>query len=142
MPQGKSFQWFPHSLRNPYILNLHSSNDTSIVFNGYFYMESDALPVERVILTQDDEWHHIQIVGKECGDSTSSYEYDEEEDYTMCLFPTEVITLTYRILQRNLSDEDIRSIIYRITCDEEEEEEEKMRALAANHAQLTNKNQH
>ena len=129
MPQGESFQWFPHSLRNPYILDLHSRTDTTLVFNGYFYMESAALPVERVVLMQDDEWQHIQIVSKESGASTSSYEYDEEEECDRCLFPTELVTLTYRILQRELSDDDIRNIIYRITCEEEEKEEERMRAL-------------
>lgn len=92
-------------------------------------MESAALPVERVVLMQDDEWQHIQIVSKESGASTSSYEYDEEEECDRCLFPTELVTLTYRILQRELSDEDIRNIIYRITCEEEEKEEERMCAL-------------
>jgi len=135
MPQGESLMWFPHSLRNPYILDLHSRNDTTIVFNGYFYMESSALPVERILLLENDvvgqEWYHVQIVGKESGTTTSSYNYYEEEEYAVSLFPTEVVTLTYRIIERDLSDDDIRSIIYHITCEEEEKEDERMRALAA-----------
>ena len=126
MPQ--EFVWYPHTATNPYIRELHSFTDTTLIFNGYFYLEPETLPVERIFFTNTDPTsrsthsYHIEILEKHSGEDTSVCgPYDEEVGGHICFFPTEIITLHYRIIQKDLSHDEIREICQRLEDGEEEE---------------------
>ena len=78
-----------------------SITENMIQFDGYFYMEDGAMPVERVVWT-GEKLLHIEIISKKTGKDTSHLSTIDDEDgsgpYQVCFFPTAIITLTYRVL--------------------------------------------
>jgi len=119
----KRLEWLPahssdplHRIRNPYIMDLLEFTNSSITFNGYFYLDASVFPIERLLITYDYsdasgsfnvEISHIEITEKLSGKDTSSTFYDEEVGGHICFFPTEITTLNYRILQENLTNTEI-----------------------------------
>jgi hypothetical protein len=69
-----------------------------MVFNGYFYIDDAAMPIERVFHSNKGEFH-VEIYEKKTLKDTSEFgPYDEEEGGHICFFPTAVIELRYRII--------------------------------------------
>ena len=93
---------------NPYIRTLKSFTADTISFDGYFYLEDDTMPIERILI-KDDTWQHIEIYEKKTVEDTSiptptTTSNDEGDD--ICFFPTAIIHLKYRVIQLlNTSEE-------------------------------------
>ena len=86
---------------NPYIRTLKSFTADTISFDGYFYLEDDTMPVERILI-KEDTWQHIEIYEKKTVEDTSTSttttsSNDEGDD--ICFFPTAIIHLKYRVIQ-------------------------------------------
>lgn len=85
-----------------------SITENTIQFDGYFYLEDGAMPVERIVWT-GEKLLHIEILSKKTEEDTSQYSTIDDEDgsgpYQVCFFPTAVITLTYRILSELVTKE-------------------------------------
>jgi hypothetical protein len=83
--------------------------DSTIVFDGYFRVEDDLptkFPIRRIFYRYDTHAYHlIQITGIKRGENTSHYFYDESEQGMICLTPTEIIELTYVVLESDLTSE-------------------------------------
>jgi len=85
-------------LRIPYIDELISHEPGRMVFNGYFYIDDAAMPVERVFHSNNGEFH-VEIYEKKTLKDTSEFgPYDEEEGGHICFFPTGIIELRYRVI--------------------------------------------
>lgn len=85
-------------LRIPFIDELISHEPGRMVFNGYFYINDAAMPVERVFHSNKGEFH-VEIYEKNTLKDTSEYgPYDEEEGGHICFFPTAVIELRYHVI--------------------------------------------
>jgi hypothetical protein len=121
----RRYEWLPahscdpiHRIRNPYIIDLIRYTDSSITFNGYFYLEASIFPIERILVKYDLsgskvenlEISHIEILEKIIVEDTSKGDYDEEYGGSICFFPTEIATLKYRILKKDLTNEEIEMI--------------------------------
>ena len=136
-----TYRWYPRRSRNPHIIELLSHENNTIVFDGYFYVEEKDLPVQRIMCrysepVKDDEGNtyrtelssaHIEIVEKISGKSTSYPESEEEElkqensddiEDNICLFPTEITTLKYRVLKSDLTPIE-RNLIEEVIKEEE-----------------------
>ncbi len=78
-----------------------SITENTIQFDGYFYIEDGAMPVERIVWN-GEKLLHIEITSKKTGRNTSEYSTMDDDDgsgpYRVCFFPTAIITLTYRVL--------------------------------------------
>jgi len=109
----RTYGFYPRGIPNPFIHTLISSNDNTIVFDGYFYIDAKDLPVERIMIkhtgkNQTFTESYIEIYEKISGKNTSSYcdisgtDCDEEN---ICFFPTEITTLKYRVIKTNLTNE-------------------------------------
>ena len=84
---------------NPYIRTLKSFTTDTISFDGYFYLEDDTMPVERILIN-DDTWQHIEIYEKKTVEDTStSTTSSNDENESICFFPTAIIHLKYRVIQ-------------------------------------------
>ena len=84
---------------NPYIRTLKSFTADTISFDGYFYLEDDTMPVERILI-KEDTLQHIEIYEKKTVEDTSiptTSSNDEGDD--ICFFPTAIIHLKYRVIQ-------------------------------------------
>jgi hypothetical protein len=85
-------------LRIPFIDELISHEPGHMVFNGYFYIDDAAMPIERVFHSNKGEFH-VEIYEKKTLKDTSEFgPYDEEEGGHICFFPTAVIELRYHII--------------------------------------------
>jgi len=123
------YWWFPMSLRNPYSPTVLEFTDSSITFDGYFYESNDNFPLQRVLAllvpdrTEGDTTHmkriavyHIEITEKIEGKDTSEYgpfnsEDSDDDCVGVCFFPTNIVTLRFRILQKDF-DKDEENRIY------------------------------
>jgi hypothetical protein len=85
-------------VRIPYIGDLISHEPGSMVFNGYFYIDDNVMPVERVFHSNKGSFH-VEIYEKKTMEDTSEFgSYDEEEGGSICFFPTAIIELKYRVI--------------------------------------------
>jgi hypothetical protein len=82
----------------PYIQEVYEFTDDTIVFNGYFRIESKTCPVRR-IMESSGNYYWIEVLTKEELADTSEGFYDDEVGGTICLTPTAKIKITYRILE-------------------------------------------
>jgi len=119
-----TYGWFPRGTRNPFIKEIMSHEDNTLVFDGYFYVDAMDLPVQRVMVTYDApvktetgycytavSASHVEIYEKESGQDTSHDDETDDEtaahncsnEENICFFPTEITTLKYRILKSNLT---------------------------------------
>ncbi len=83
--------------------------DSTIIFDGYFRVENELptkFPIRRIFYRYDNNMHYlIQITDIKRGENTSHYFYDEGEQGMICLTPTEIIELTYVVLESDLTSE-------------------------------------
>jgi hypothetical protein len=88
------------TFRVPYMDEVLTNEPGHLIFDGYFYIEDGAVPLQRIIHTPQGEFH-VEIYEKKTLEDTSEYgPYDEEEGGSICFFPTAIIELRYRILQK------------------------------------------
>ena len=90
-----------YRVANPHIRTLKSFTSDTISFDGYFYLEDDTMPVERILI-KEDTWQHIEIYEKKTVEDTSTpttttSSNDEGDD--ICFFPTAIIHLKYRVIK-------------------------------------------
>lgn len=109
------FEWdhIDPSVRCPHIRELISFTEDTILYDGYFYVEDGAVPIERIFFTQDG-FFHIEITKKKTLEDTSVYaptssvddtltndDDDDDDDFGgICFFPTAMIELKYRLLKK------------------------------------------
>lgn len=114
-------KFYPYRASHPYVYDIKSHADDTLVFDGHFYGEA---PVRLVMVeyedpdpTSDDvilvtlRRTYIEIYEKISGADTSSYTYNSSEDDGICLFPTEITTIRYRVLRGDLTREESDRII-------------------------------
>lgn len=83
----------------PFIRTLKSFTEDTISFDGYFYLEDESMPVERILI-KDDTWQHIEIYEKKTVEDTStSTTTSNDEGDDICFFPTAIIQLKYRVIK-------------------------------------------
>lgn len=93
----------------PYIQETYEFTDTTIVFNGYFRLESKTLPVRR-IMESGGKYYWIEILTREEIEDTSSSWYDEDVGGNICLTPTAKIRITYTILKELMTNDELRAV--------------------------------
>ena len=94
-------------IRVPYMDEVLTNEPGHLIFDGYFYIEDAAVPIQRIIRTQDGEFH-IEIYEKKTLEDTS--EYGPSEDGAICFFPTAIIELRYRVLSKIETQDDYQRI--------------------------------
>ncbi len=115
-------QIMPHSLKGPYINRLISLTANKLVFDGYFRIEEQMLPVDRVLyLMGRKREFHIYITAVRRGENTSTYSYDEDVGEHICLTPSEIVELTFRVMPEK-SGKEIDALIREIDARENTEE--------------------
>jgi hypothetical protein len=91
-----------YRIQNPFIRTLKSFTADTISFDGYFYLEDDTMPVERILI-KDDAWQHIEIYEKKTVEDTSiqttQTTSSNDEGDAICFFPTAIIQLKYRVIK-------------------------------------------
>ena len=106
-----------------HIRRLITLTPTKLVFDGYFHIEPELLPIERVIcLIGRKREYHIRIKEIKRGEDTSSYWYDEDVGENICLMPTEIIELTIEIVNKRLTGPAFSAVTDAITAREESAE--------------------
>lgn len=124
----RTYGFYPFGLRNPFIRELRVNEPGTLVFDGYFYVDANDLPVQRVMVRFGEEMideqgntyraassdMHIEIYEKISGEDTSFFgdekiedisgnTNDDDSEENICFFPTEITTLKYRILKTDLT---------------------------------------
>ena len=113
----------PHSLKGPYINKLISLTASKLVFDGYFRIEDEMLPIDRVLyLIGRKREYHIRITECKRGVDTSTYAYDEGVGEHICLTPSEIVELTFRVIATDLPGKALNELILAIDVREESEE--------------------
>ncbi len=129
------FIWLPHDTRSPYISELirheRVGNEGIMEFNGYFYIEDDSCPVERILCYDNgkafEDSYHIEIYEKKTirdtsydGQEGEGGDEDDEFGGRICFFPTAIIHLKYRVLEKIRGAEEMKCIHENILEQEEE----------------------
>ena len=110
----------PLSLKGPYLRRLIALTPTKLVFDGYFRIEPELLPIDRIIcIMARKREYHIRIKGVRRGTDTSSYWYDEDVGENICLTPTEIIEMDIEILSGQLDGPTFNRTVDAITAREE-----------------------
>lgn len=122
------YWWFPTLLRNPYSPKVLEFTESSITFDGYYNESAENFPIQRILalLVPDriegntthmkrKEIYHIEIFEKIEGTDTSVYtppnpEDPDDEDAGICFFPTNHVTLRFRILQKDFDKDEEKRI--------------------------------
>jgi hypothetical protein len=114
---------WPHSLKGPYINRLIALTGSKLVFDGYFRIEDEMLPVDRILCLygRQREWH-IRITGCKRGKDTSHHWYDEDVGERICLSPTEIIELTFEVVAKSLPGRSFNDLMEAIEAREESKE--------------------
>ena len=116
-------QIWPHSLKGPYINRLIALTDSKLVFDGYFRIEPEMLPVDRILwLIERKREYHICITDCKRGENTSHYWYDEDVGENICLTPTEIIELTFEVVAKDLPGPAFNALAEAIEAREESKE--------------------
>jgi hypothetical protein len=87
--------------------------ERTIVFDGSFRIDAAVFQrhaVHRLFHFQGHDYY-VEILGKKTGETTSNYWYDEGEQGYICLSPTEIIELEYRVLEKDMSKERMYDLI-------------------------------
>ena len=91
----------------PYVQKVFEYTDTTLVFDGYFRIESKTCPVRR-IMESSGTYLWIEILTKEELEDTSGEGfYDEELGGRVILTPTAKIRITYRVIKEIQSEEEL-----------------------------------
>jgi hypothetical protein len=102
---------YHHEGRSPYISTLYDYTPDTLKFEGYFYLEEETMPVERILFRGDDMLH-IEILQKlEHDNDTSNSDkadfFNGDPEDNIIFFPTAVIELKYRVIKVLQSLEEI-----------------------------------
>ena len=144
----------PVNARGPFIREVKSNKDDTLVYDGYFYYKDSDLPLQRVMNvyseeTVDDKGDsyrslinslHIEIYERISGEDTSFYgdektedvsgntvdDDDDDSDAGICLFPTEITTLKYRVLKSNMTQLERTAVFAAINDLEKTREKKKL----------------
>lgn len=114
------YWWAPGSCRGPFCRDVIEFTESSITFDGYFYdSEKDQLPQQRILkllVTDYVDGHrihmkrlaiyHVEIYEKIEGADTSV-----ADDDGICFFPSNKITLKFRVLQKDFDDAEEKRIL-------------------------------
>jgi hypothetical protein len=101
-------------LRIPYIQELLSHEPGRMVFDGYFYIDDAAMPVERIFYSNKGSFH-VEIYEKKTLEDTSEFgPYDAEIGGSICFFPTAITELKYRVIAE-ISDKEPYELCERIS---------------------------
>ena len=146
----RTFGFYPHGLRNPFIQEIKSHEDNTLVFDGYFYVDNADLPVQRIMVRFGEEYkdddgnsyrsaitdYHIEIYEKISGEDTSVFSQNEDlsgnrsdSEDNICFFPTEITTLKYRVIKSDLTQVERDMILEHIKEKEKEREKNKVEAM-------------
>jgi hypothetical protein len=113
------YWWSPSSCKGPYTPEVLEFTESSITFDGYFY--ESALPQQRILKLLVPDYvrgsttymkrlaiYHIEIYEKIEGKDTSTYTPPDpyDEDAGICFFPTNHITLRFRVLNKDFDNEE------------------------------------
>ncbi len=151
-----SYRFYPFATRNPFIIEVKSHENNTLVFDGYFYVDQKDLPVQRIMARFGEPYvdedgtscrsmissSHIEIYEKLSGEDTSYYgdespvpgnttdlSGNEEDDWNICFFPTEITTLKYRVMKSDLTKLEFDSVSAAIKDAEKERENKRVASL-------------
>ena len=111
--------WWPHEVKNPYIHDLKKHENNIILFDGYFRLEDETMPVRRIVFMHKEPFL-IEITEKKTIQDTSQYgEYDEELGGRICLTPTDLIVLHYKLIQHIKTNEELELLQKEIILEED-----------------------
>ena len=112
MDTGIRYWWRPTSCRGPYCRDVYAFSETEITFNGYFY-DDESLPQKRLLYVNSNNErvaiYFVEILEKIEGISV----YGDGDGDDICFFPTNHITLRFRVIQKDFDHEEERRI-YRV----------------------------
>ena len=87
-------------------------------FKGYYYIPEEHLPVER-LLFHNDHVYWVRIDSKKQYDmDVSGGFYDEDVGANICLTPTYIVDLTFRVLMKDPPKAKMDQILLEINEDE------------------------
>jgi hypothetical protein len=94
-----------------YVNTVLDLSDTSMTFNGSFYeAQNDRMFPECILYRHDTRQHfHIEITSYKEHEDTSEY-WTDEEDGRICLFPSHVITVTWRVIAEIYTNEEVATL--------------------------------
>jgi len=147
-----SYRFYPFGTRNPFIIEVKSHENNTLVFDGYFYVDQKDLPVQRIMARFGEPYvdedgtscrsmvssSHIEIYEKLSGEDTSYYSDESpisdvsgnvDDDWNICFFPTEITTLKYRVMKSDLSKLEFDSVSAAIKDSEKERENKRLTCL-------------
>jgi hypothetical protein len=111
--------WLPHDTKNPYVHKLIKHEQNTILFDGYFRLEDATMPVRRILYIHK-ELFLVEILEKKTIKDTSEYgEYDEELGGRICLTPTDLIELRYKLIQHIKTNEELELLQKEIIAEED-----------------------
>lgn len=146
----------PVNARGPFIREVKSNKDNTLIYDGYFYYKDTDLPLQRVLNEYSEETvdekgdsyralinsSHIEIYERISGEDTSFYgdektedisgntvDDDDDSDAGICLFPTEITTLKYRVLKSHMTQLERTAVFAAINDLEKEREKKKVEAM-------------
>ena len=114
------YWWGPGSCRGPFCRDVIEFTETSITFDGYFYdSEKEQLPQQRILKLLVTDYvdrhrinlkrvaiYHVEIYEKIEGVDTSV-----ADDDGICFFPSNQITLKFRVLKKDFDDAEEKRIL-------------------------------
>jgi hypothetical protein len=124
MESNSFIEWISfENIKTPFMRKIISFTQDTISFDGYFYLEDDVMPVERILSTEKGVYH-VEIYEKKTLESTDKSKCvndDNNDDFesNITFFPTNIIELKYKIISILRSREEFDSIHQRIFCLEE-----------------------
>lgn len=106
------------SSKGPFALSLKSYTPDTMSFDGYFYLEDETMPVERMIRFKDDILH-VEFLEKKTYEDTShsgndATDPDGNPEDNITFFPTNVIELKYRVIKVLTSSIEINEVAKRL----------------------------
>jgi len=112
------FMFYGNFNRGPFALKLISFTPDTMRFNGYFYLEDETMPVERILMYKNIAYH-LEIIEKRTYEDTSSsgennVDPDSDPAENITFFPTNIIEMKYRIIKRLETSQELNDARIRI----------------------------
>lgn len=101
--------------------NVYEEREGFFIYNGYFNLEQETLPVKRVLYNRG-KLFYVEILQKKVMEDTSKY-FQLEEGMRVSLFPTNCIELEYKILKEIPNTREFRRLCDSIEAEEPEVQE-------------------
>ena len=138
MEMEKEMEIYPKNARGPYIKDVILNENDTLLFDGYFHYDQKDLPQQKVLVIFGDEAtdnegnscrsassvQHIEIYEKYCDEDTQGHIHTH-------IYPTEFITLKYRVIKSDLTAIERQMILETIIEQEKTHEKAKLTALIA-----------